>query len=231
MASPKLTPDQQAINNILKSKGYKTFTVIEYQKDPLAIALNQKYQSRTMELFGDSNFNVFIYLKMRHRKILASKIDIQTEGEKLAVKAILGLTNEALIEKIMCVEYDIFSFYDDEGNIIFDTSLQKKVDLWIKYCNDLDVCFRQYKYDESIWNKSSDAKRIYRNQWKDLSKQPLFQTDPDSMIHIYEKFLKDGHGLKQSVKAKADFLLSQQLPNINTFKIAKKIVETSSLLK
>lgn len=228
MATPKLTDNQKAINDILKDKGYYTFTASDYVKHDDAIKLLNLYEASKTDFVKKFSFDLYIYKRLGYKKISSSSINIDSELDKLAVTILLGLTNETVEEKIMDEEYSEALSQDEDGHYSFDSRLQSKVNSWVDYCKQIDLCFAQYEEDENQWSKSAKDKSLYKQQWNQLSKKALFKND--SIVAFYNNFLDQNYGLNQKVKAKADYLLTLNLPNVNSLAIAKKIVETSKLL-
>jgi len=227
MASPKLTPTQTAINTVLKDNGYYHFDVNEYASDPDAIELHRRYNAPNSSL-SVLNFYHYIYTMLGKKKIISSPLNISTTLQKYAVTHLFGLKhNPTLCEKIMHLSYEIACNQDDEGNVYFDHSLQVKVDEWVAHCKAIDSCFAQYAKDKKEWSGSASDKKKYKQKWKELSLQPILN---NSLAPVYAAFLTKEYGLNQKTKAKVEFLLSLQLPNISSSKIAKEIVQSSTLL-
>lgn len=228
MATPPLTDDQKKINSILKEKGYYTFSVKEYDTDIHATKLLEKFARRKIDSFGDTNFNIYIYRKLSHKKIPTSVITLDTETERDATKILFGLSNNSLIETIMDYAYADAIDQDQDGNYSFGDGFDSKISTWIEYSNTIDRCYQQYRADQEKWRQN---RKSYKEYWKQLSKEPLFATRSDSIIHEYCSFLDKRHGLKQKSKVKGEFLINLQFPNVKDMSIAQQIVETSSLLR
>lgn len=232
MATPKLTPEQQEINDMLKERGYYPYKYYDFSKDENAIELYRLFLNKDTSWNASLKLDGFLLNKLRNKKRPDHPVTWESEYDRLATKMLFGMTNEALLLKVMDVEYGTLCEQDKlTGEYRFDSRIQKKVDDWISYCKTLDRCFEQYQADVSIWSKSAKAKKAYKLQWKELSETPLLRRDPENIVHSYCQFLENNYGINQRTKAKAKFLLYLELPNISEYKIAKKIVETSSLIR
>lgn len=228
MASNKLDQDQRAVNEILASKGYYTFKVDEFEKDTHAKKLLALYKNRKNKPLGDINFGFYIYNELKHKN-RSIMVDMNKESEIIAVRELFKLTNNALIQKIIDPYY--YAYCDqnpEDGEFDFGTEIQLKIDSWVKYCKQIDLCYLQYKQDKELWSKSAKDKRDYKQYWKDLAQKELFKNNEN--VKSYIEFLDSGYRLNQKVRLKAKYLVSLEFPNIN-YEIAKKIVETSSLLR
>lgn len=231
MATPKLTIEQQQINKMLKDRGYYTYKYADFNKDENAIELHKLFINKDTKWDANIKLDWFIFKKLRDKKLHNNPVNWDIEYDRLATKMLFGIDNEALLQKVTHTEYGVYCEQDTiTGEYYFDDKLQSKVDSWIKYCHSIDRCLQQYSIDQAIWSKSAKNKREYKKYWKDFSQQPLILNDTNNIIHTYNKFLDDNYGLNQSTRAKAKFLLSLELPNISTYKIAKEIVETSELI-
>lgn len=231
MATPKLTHEQQEINDMLKERGYYTYKYEDFIKDENAIELYGLFLNKDTSWNASLKLDGFLLNKLRNKKRPDHPVTWESEYDRFATKMLFGITNEALLLKVMNVEYGTLCEQDEiTGEYRFDSRIQKKVDDWIIYCKTIDRCFEQYQVDKSIWSKSATAKKAYKQQWKKLSEKPLLRRDPKNIVHSYYQFLENNYGINQRTKAKVDSLLLLELPNILQYKIAKNIVETSSLI-
>ena len=222
--TPKLSKTQKEINSILKGLGYKTFTQSDYQTDPLGIKLDALYVNTNT--LARVTFYHFIYTALKSKKN-SKVLNIDNDIEKIAVKELFAISNDSLAEKIMDTYYNDSMTVNEDSIISFDTSLQTKIDDLSKYCKSINVAYQQYESDVDQWNTSTKAKQAYKKQWEQKLKQPLLQNNED--IKFYVHFLKQNYGLNQRTKAKADYLINLQLPNISKLAIARKIIESSKL--
>ena len=233
--TPKLTPNQQEINNILKSMGYKTFSYSEYKIDQLAIKLLMLYEKKlelNSNIFAETNFRLFIYRELDGRRLNDTSIDIDTESELLAIKIFFGIENESLAAKILNAEHLIYSYnleQDENGVYSFDSQMEQKKSKLIKYCKELNILFEQYRFDENTIGKTPKSKKQFIASLEAKLKEPL-------MLHcdLYKKytyFLKQNHGINQKNTLKANYLLELQFDNIDTFDIAQNIIKFSNLFR
>lgn len=138
---------------------------------------------------------------------------------------ILGLINESLIHQIKHIDY--FKSYMQVGEYKYESHFVKKLEKWVEFCNMIDTMVEYIKIEIPNWNKmKSKEKKIYIDSWKMIQKAP-FMKESTNLRHFI--IFLTNFGLHQHKRAKADYLISLGLPNIDNEEVALKVLENTNL--
>lgn len=233
MASITLTKQQLALNKIIKKQmpSIKPFSSIKYRDDPKAQELLKSYQDKLdkVSTFADTNFNLALYRYIMGNSMGNRTIDNPDDVTmmKEATAQLFKLGHEALVSSIACEEYMVS--YHDDINIEPSESLSSigtKLQQYKEYSSLVMKFKEQQIKDHKEWSTSPKAKHEYKKRWKAFSQTPLFKDNklPKQYLEYFNNY-----GINQHLKAKAEFLLNLDLPNINSIQIAKKIAEFSAI--
>lgn len=233
MPSDKLNEIQQELHNYLKENGYKIFDIEQYQNPSSnaskCLSLYQNYLSpkgSKLKAMHDFYTELETLDKRKDRK----KTSIYDNCYKHTVEIIFGISHKpTLAEKIMDPYYEQNIDITDIGEVYIKDELKNKLDSLISYCKKIDICYDQYRQDKEEWTKNEKARRDYINFWKSRLEDPILGNA--DLLQFYIEFLTEKHPLNGKLTLKINFLLKQKLPNIDTDKIAKEIIEFSNIFK
>lgn len=215
-AHPSSSTDrQQAINQInalILKLGLQTDTVIEIIKECKAqpLPISEVFQTVLKE-------------KLENAK------DINATMIKKKTAEVLGLHNQPLIDQIADSAYLLTGMTytcPECGHTIDSDDIQAKIDAWVLYCSRVDKAVLAMKEFPKTWNNMKKKQKA--EYLKPLKSIALATNDP--MLNVIIHFAEN-YGRHQGVRAQANALLAQQLPNITTFDIAKKVTNDTSLNK
>ena len=120
----------------------------------------------------------------------------------------------------------------NNGYLQKQSKIINRIDEWVHYCKLVSQFINQLKKDIEEWTGSHKKKTTYQKKWKELSDVSFLKNDDsNNNLQLYVDYLNKGYGINGGTRAKAEFLLFQNLPNITELKIAKEIVISSTLNK
>ncbi len=228
MASITLTKQQLALNKIIKKQmpSITPFSSIQYRDNPKAQELLKSYQGKLDKttMFADTNFNLMLYKHIMTHAI-NNPDDVTMIKESTA--RLFKLGHEVLVSSIACEEYMVS--YQDDINNEPSKSLSPigiKLQQYKEYSSLVMKFKEQQIKDHKEWSTSPKAKHEYKKRWKALPETILFKDN--QLAKQYLEYFNN-YGINQHLKAKAEFLLKLDLPNINSIQIAKKIAEFSAI--
>jgi hypothetical protein len=136
-----------------------------------------------------------------------------------------GNSNKSLINQLIDINYlsTIIHPYEDVYPIRND------IESWIEYCKMIDsaISFINRKFPN--WNK---MKKAEKNQYIEQLKQyqELDFLEKNDKLDLYIDFLEQYTLHKNGLNAKSAFLLTLNLPKIDTIEIAKDVTKNSQII-
>ncbi|MDD3597087.1 hypothetical protein [Sulfuricurvum sp.] len=219
---------EQQINEDLIAENGKAFTAYEFDNKHDAMTLlamkNGTYISELTDPL-EKAFEYRNYIRAVTKTAQAHDVlDI-----KSATARALGLSHKPLIEQIADDRYLLTGMTHpcpECGHTESTNELQTKIDAWVSYCSMVDKAILAMKKFPKTWdNMKKKQKAEYLKPLKSIA---LATNDP--MLNVILHFAEN-YGRNQGARAQANALLAQQLPNITTFDIAKKVTANTSLNK
>ncbi|HEX5329984.1 hypothetical protein [Sulfuricurvum sp.] len=219
---------QKEINKDLVVMGGKSFSAEEYEENEKAKKLLAMKNGTYVSELTDPLEIAFEYQNYIRTVTQTTQAHDVTEIRN-ATEKVLGLHNQPLIDQIADSAY-LFTGMTytcpECGHAIDSDDIQAKIDAWVLYCSMVDKAVLAMKEFPRTWNNMKKKQKA--EYLKPLKSIALATNDP--MLNVIIHFAEN-YGRHQAVRAQANALLAQQLPNITTFDIAKKVTNDTSLNK
>ncbi len=219
---------RKEINKELTALGGKAFTEPEYRTHQDAMTLLSMKEGSYKFESSDSIDRMGEY---RHflRIISQTTEEFFVKDIKEATSRALGIQHKPLINEIADAAYMFTGMTHschECGHTTEADDMQAKIDSWVNYCSMVDKAIIAMKKFPKSWD---DMKKKQKDEYlKPLKSIALATNDP--MLNVILHFAEN-YGRHQGVRAQANALLVQQLPNITTYDIAKKVTTHTSLNK
>ena len=228
MAIPK-SKDQKKVNERLRRLNREStqFTEQEFREDSRAVKLlameDKSYVSELDDIIDQA---------FEHDDLLCEVAevpkDLDLKEVQKATKKALGLSDITLIRQIAHRNYREkvgTSSNCPECDSDFDiSSLETNIYTWVSYCHLVDQYIVHIKHKFPKFAKHKAPEKAYIKSLEDLAAISFMKDNMplNTFIYFYHNY-----GLHQAKTAKADFLLSLELPNIIDDETAKKVVVDS----